>query len=514
MLQVGAYLCLYNLQVAYQFYQFCKTCENFVMTSDETEIPVQVSPKRWVVLISVFILTIMYVFTIFSFGPIDNITVAYFNITYAASDWIVLSTYLSSVVFFPIIAWYSYSERLNLKLLLLTCLVAILLNFIFNIAAFLKSNWFGMIVLGQFFVGFVQSSYCSFPGAVATMWFPEKHIGAVTGLITMSWNVGMLFSELLLENILKTPPSYNSSNNFANLSENFSNASVGDWCLEDRNLMLIVYFVLLICGLIIFITVLLLIPALPKHPPSLAQAAKRQNATPSVTFLQFFYEIKKLISNCVFIQIQIVMGLTIQTFVLETLIMQQLVGAANFSLLDIQKSTSKISGYVLACRSVGDMVGSVVGGKLLDTFHKYRLQTIIGSGLAFGAVLVLFASYYFASFVGLCLSMFLYGVCSYIGFTPLYDAVLQHTYPLNVILVSSIAGSLRFCATILISESARLLLHFTGPIGVLVFHCLLQLIGFVLSFFIKPKLKRSNQDPTFYDHNLRNTNESTPLLHD
>jgi len=173
--------------------------------------------------------------------------------------------------------------------------------------------------------------------------------------------------------------------------------------------------------------------------------------------------------------------------------MQQLIESI-LPLLIIKKPSPTITGYVLACRSVGDMIGSAIGGKLLDAFHRYRLQTIFGSGLAFVVIFGLFVSYYFASFIGLCLSMFLFGVCTYVSVPPLYDSVLQHTYPLNVILVTSVGGILYFCLTVVISEIGRSFLHFKGPLSVLIFHCVLQLVGFILSFFIKPNLNRSRQE--------------------
>jgi len=468
---------------------------------NETAMDIQVSAKRWVVLLCVVLLTILYVFTILSFGPINNIVIAYFGITYAISDWIVLSSYIGGFFFFPIIAWYAYTERLNMKRLLLCCSIAFSLTCVCDILAFWKPNLFGLIILGQLFIGVVQSAYSSFPGTVATLWFPDNQIGMVTGIVTMGWNTGMLLSEFLLENILENPPAGRNNTEIATSEKN--------WFLHDQRTVMTLFIVLLICALTIFVTIAVTIPELPDQPPSIAQAAKRLRVPPSVIFSQFLRKIKELLTDRVFVKIQLLIGITIQTFVLETLIMQELIKSI-LPLLTIKKPPSILTGYVLACRSVGDMIGSAIGGKLLDSFQRYRLQTIIGSGLAFVVIFGLFVSYYFASFIGLCLSMFLFGVSTYVSVPPLYDAMLQHTYPLNVITVSSIGGILRFCLTIAISEIGRLFLQFKGPLNVLIFHCALQLAGFVLSFFVKPTLNRSKQE--YEGHVILGSNEGSSLL--
>ena len=469
---------------------------------------VKLSPKRWLVLLAVFLLTVMFKFSGLSYGPINNIVVAYFNISYTVSDWIVLSTYISTIIFLPILAWYSFTEQLHLRLLLLTSFTAFLFDCILSIVSFVKPNLLALNILGQFSVGFLQSACSSFPGTVAATWFPENQIGIVTGIITMGWNAGMLLSELLLENVLQSPSQLNSSTSL-NTETNTS------WFWFDEVTFVTTYSILLSLAFLVFMSILVAIPALPEYPPSVSQAVKRLSPSQrsSTAFKTFFVEIKRLLTDVTFVVIQLILGLCVQTFVLETLLMQQLIESIQ-PLLDIQKSSAMISGYILACRSVGDIFGSVIGGKTLDVYRKYRLQTIAGTGLAFVAIFGLLVSYHFASFIGLCFSMFLFGTCSYISVLPLYDSILQHTFPRNTILVLSTAGSLRFCVTIVITEIGRLFLHFTGPYGVLIFHCGLQLFGFLLSLVVKPQLKRSiAEQKVLQDSNdFLNVNETTPIL--
>ena len=469
---------------------------------------VKLSPKRWLVLLTVFLLSLTSTFSYLSFGPINNIVVPYFNINYTDSDWIVLSTYISGTVFLPLLAWYSFTEQLNLRLLLLVSSATYLLDCVFSIVSFVKPNLFALIILGQFSVGFLQSAYSLFPGSVATTWFPENQIGVVTGIITMGWNAGMLLSELLLENVLRNPPRLNSSTSLTTET----NAS---WFWFDEVTFVTTYSILLTLAFAVFTSVLVAIPALPEYPPSVSQAVKRLTPSQrsSTTYKLFFVEIKGLLKDFTFVQIQLIHCLCVQTYVLETLIMQEVVVSIQ-PLLDIQKSSAMISGYILACRSVGDIIGSVIGGKTLDVYRKYRLQTIAGTGLAFVVIFGLLVSYHFASFIGLCFSMFLLGTCSTIGYLSIYDSVLQHTFPRNMILVLSVAGSLRVCITIVVSEIGRLFLHFTGPYGVLVYHCVLQLVGFLLSVVVKPGLKRSTTEQKHSQdyNNAVNNVETTPIL--
>ena len=230
-----------------------------------------------------------------------------------------------------------------------------------------------------------------------------------------------------------------------------------------------------------------------------------QKQTNSIHQRLFFLETKSLLADRILILIQIVRGLTVQTFVLESMLIVQIIDPIH-ARLNTQLTSNMVGEYIIACRSVGDVIGFFAGGKTLDMFRRYRLQIIMGT-LALVLFLITFTvSWFYALSAGLFVSMFMIEVFSYFSVVALYDSVVQHTYPKNIIFVSSWAALLRFCITIVITSFGKFVYLRTDAFVVLIFHFCLQVIAFILSFFVNPNLKRQEQE------HAETSTESTLLI--
>ena len=466
----------------------------------ETDEIVKVYNRRWLVLFNASILMVAVAFNVLSFGPINNVIVAYFRVTYVQVDWISLSTYGASFVLLVVFAYCSFNEMINLKFGLLISAFSFLVNSIGVAVAFVNSHFFPILVLGQLFGGILNCTAGFIVLMVGAIWFPEHQIGIVTGVGFAAWNIGALLAETLPVNIFKNPTAVNNEsmdflndtfNKKANLPNNFNR----NWYAVDKKTAQILFTVAGCLALSVLLTVWIFIPSYPKHPPSKSQAVKLDylKNKPSASIKDFFLETKSLLADLVFILIQIVLSLTNQTFVLETVLIVQIIDPIH-NQLNTKLTSNMVGGYIIACRSVGDMIGSFVGGKTLDMFRRYRLQIIMGTLGPVLFVATFTVSWFYASLTGLSVSMFMIGFSSYFSIVTLYDSVVQHTYPKNVIFVSSWSSFVRFFCTIIVTSLGRLIYKKTDAFGVLIYHCCLQLIGFILSFFVNPNLKRQEQE--------------------
>ena len=466
----------------------------------ENGITVKLYHRRWLVLINASILMSAVTYYVLSIGPINNVIVAYFHVAYVQVDWIALSTYVSSILVLAVIAYCSFSEMIDLKFALLVSAFSFLVNSIGVAVAFVNPHFFPILILGQIFGGILTSTSTFIMAIVGAVWFPEHQIGIVTGVGFMAWNIGALLAETLPENIFKNPtPVKNGSihlyNDTFNIKINWSNDFNQNWYVFDKKTAQIIFSVTACLALSVLLTVWIFIPSYPEHPPSKSQAVKLDylKNKPSASIKNFFLETKSLLADLVFILIQIVMSLTVQTFVLESVLIVQIIDPIH-NRLNTQLTSNMVGGYIIACRSVGDVIGSFLGGKTLDMFRRYRLQMIMGT-LGTAAFVVTFTvSWFYASLTGLYVSMFIMGVTSYFSVVALYDSLVQHTYPKNIIFVQSWAAFIRFFVTIVITSFGRLVYQKTDAFGVLIFHCCLQVLGFILSLFVNPNLNRQEQE--------------------
>ena len=467
------------------------------MENDKTII---VYNRRWLVLLNASILLVAVAYNVLSFGPINNVIVAYFHVTYVEVDWATLSTYVASFIVLIALAYCSLNEMIDLKFGLLISAFSFLINSIAIAVAFSKSRFFLILVLGQLFGGILNSTATFIVAKVGAVWFPENQIGMVIGVGLVSWNIGVLLAEILPENVFKNPPLVNNGsihplNNTFNLKSNWVNKSNESWYAIDKKTAQIISTVTACLALTVLLTVWIFIPSYPEHPPSKSQAVKLDylKNKPTVSIKDFFSETKSLLGDLIFILIQVVRGLTVQTFVLESVLIVQIIEPIH-ARLNTRLTSNMVGGYILGCRSVGDVIGSFAGGKTLDRFRRYRLQIVLGT---LGPVLLMVTftiSWFCASFMGLCVSMLLIGILSSFSVVALCDSVVQHTYPKNIIFVQTWGAFVRFFVTIIITSLGREVYQQTNTLGVLIFHCCLQVIGFVLSFFVNPNLKRQEQE--------------------
>ena len=462
---------------------------------------VKPTKKRWLVLCLAVLLEFISVYTSLCFGPVNNIIVSLFHVSYATSDWTTLSPYIVSVVCCGLGAWFSYIDLLNSKFILLLSSVSLLIDAICVLIAFSYPKLFFLIVIGQLISGIGKTASAMSLFSVGSIWFPENEVALATGCIIMGWFFGMALSEIIPETILKAPTYSNTSGKYTN--------STDDWISTDQHRVGIMYLIIICVLILSLVSTVTSVPRLPEYPPSQSQAVKRLTTPKTLcSCSSFLKEITELYLDRVYLLLQLGCGFGAELYIMLTVIMQQVVDDI-LSQSNVSLNSSVTSGLVLLCRSIGASFLSPLSGKMLDRYKQYRLQMVTAITLSFLSTLGIFLSWFYGSFVGLFLCMFLNGCFSGVYVSTAFDALAQHTYPKNILFLSNCTYAFQFSIGIVMSELARLIFNETDALGVMIFYTFLKLLSVLISFFIKPDLKRLHQEG-----NIDNTiaSERTPIL--
>ena len=481
------------------------------MESGDVSLDIRSYSRRWVILLGVGLITLMLTFNNMAFGLVNNITVAYYRVSYEEADWIVLTCSVGSLLAAPVLAYFVFNDTLGLRKLVISGSGLLLVNYIFILLSFFQPKLFALILLGQGIGGISKAIMSSVPPAFAVLWFPENQIGLAIGLSNIGISAGSFLAYLLLPNILKNP------DDFLNLTNNGSNPNklsqrvimdqtppLVSWFSRDEIVFGIVFFIFAGLTLIILVFSYFGLTDLPPHPPSIAQYLERHKGTTKEDrgCKKFALATKKLFSNILFILHGIAFGIVYYSILLEDTMIQQIIR----SILPTQtkQKAGVISSHVMAFYSVGSTIGNIVSGKLLDRFKHYTLQASSGAAFSFVFCLLVLLGCYLRNLVVICFGMALLGFSSRISMIPLVDSILQHNYPLNPLFLTNWLGLLRNLQGIAIVQAGRFLYNHYGAAAVLILQAAIIFFSFLLSVCIKPELNRFKAEDQQEKEKLKN----------
>ena len=171
------------------------------------------------------------------------------------------------------------------------------------------------------------------------------------------------------------------------------------------------------------------------------------------------------------------------------------------------KAAESMSGYVLVLFELGCAFGSFVSAKLIDKFkkHKVTLCAIIALSIIFASGLVLGFQYKKILFSYVSNTFFGILVCA--AAVPIFDMLLQHTYPTNPAFGMLIFVGVYKFASVVLGEICRLLLNYFNDVAVFIFMIMLLLMGLVTCAFLQPKYEKNAASKV-----RRSSEENSPLL--
>ena len=467
------------------------------------QVLIKADRKRWLVLFLLVWLNILYLFTYVNFAVVNNIIVAYFNVSYAAVDWTVLGFNLGSVCVAPMVAWLALKQVTSCKNAMIMSCVFQSFNFLFIVIGFIRPSFFAFVVVGQVVGGISSAFLLSLPTSLAQIWFSESQIGLATGLAITGCSTGSILGFLLPSQILDVPQTKNDS------FRNCSNYTTTKWFQHDKSSYQWLFLIMLITVLLVIILLLTIVPQLPEKPPSVAQHLKRlhsndQNAK-SFGILCFVNEIKKVTFDMVFVASVFTGSVTFFGIELYDLSIEALLRNMNYN----NYNPEKLSGYLMALITAGFWLGNIVSGLLLDAFKKYYLQSVISAVFCCCICAGIFLSAYFNSVFALFVTFFAYGLSARICYITTIDSTMQHTYPTDPLIVMSVFVFFQSIIAIIFIEVGRQIVYCAGVLFGLIFMFALMLLVVIFCVVFKAKTERLKAEKS---RNDTSTDETLSLL--
>ena len=492
-------------------------------TENDSKTTTQVYPLRWwiAVFFGVQIAVIRMIMS--SFGIVNNIYKAYFNISYYAIDWFTLIQEVGKMVSSILLAILSFNEITKFRKLFVMMVLMTIITSISIIITFAYPHLYALIYLGLLVIGFGLQTGSAISVALATNWFPENQIGTAMSFQEQGMVVGAFLAFLIPSQLATLPPKKFSHLQNGNMTTQFRldvasafKMRFSNWHYDtDRKFSFLYGCALFVCVIVLIFT-LIFVSDYPKKPPTAAQALVRVQKYHSQpqnilkNFGEFISTSKSLLFDKVFLLAALVCYIAGSLNELQRLLMGQIFRDV-FIVRNYDARINAMSGYVLIVYEIGNFFGHLVSSLLLDYLKKHKLILYVALtttacasvGLAVGLHLNIVAMIFvFIALFGFAVA------CCYI---PIFDMVLEHTYPANpsfVILLFKFQGEI---VIIIISQISRFMLDFINGTAVFVFMISLVIMGIVLTTFINPKYRRkeANTDQiSTEEQQLLNANES------
>ena len=467
--------------------------------------------KRWVILLLFVIQNVAAKIPICSNGVINDVYKEYFKISYYIIDWFTLIQIPAMIMSAFILAFFTFNSVIdsrNLFVLLSSCAI---FSFAFSMIAFLHTPLYFLFILCQFVISFGAESSQATISAIATNWFPENQIGFALSIKTMAYSLGCILGFLLPSQIFV--PNVHTKNNssdivYINVSTNIQS---NKWHYETRSKFLILYGSLLVVSVVVLVLVLLFVSDKPPIPPTIAQAMKPPQTRRKMSELiknsaDFFKETKNVLSSKLVFQLAIILSILYSCGDVQNLLVGQIV-RESFNSYNHHETTDAAGGYVLALHGLGCVAGSFASGKLIDLYKRHKLILNMFLLLSASIVACLAIAQLYHNILTIFVSNTLLGFSICACFVPIFDMLLQHTYPRNTSFVVLIFVSVSTVASVAFGEACRLLLNYFNGIAVFVFMCIFLMVAFISGIFLKPTYQRPVPD------NIeQNDGENIPLM--
>ena len=459
---------------------------------------IAVFKRRWAFLFGIFLINSTSMFSSVCFGLIDDIFTGYFNITYAEGDWITLAVYATSCLAIPILAWLCFSNQMGIRLLILVETFFLSASYLLIVISIAYPKLYLCIIFGQLLHGITNAIQWSIPPLFAVLWFPNNEVGIAIAANFIGAALGAGIGFGVPPRVLREPPSVIPKVDGENMTivegAQIHNAS-RSWKEEDRQTLLEIFLTMFVITIFLLVFFFIYLTDLPPKPPTIAQALKRSSQNDKVKKLnkenlkEYFELLKFLFTDMTFVSLLIVYSVVHRAVMLEFTLMGELIRAIAPT-VDIDASPDEIGSYVMIFYPISTATGSVVSGKLLDYFGKYQKQAIVGAGMTFLSTFGIAISYYFRSFVAICVFNTGFGFSTRICIISLLAVVTRHTYPVSESFVSIWVTGFESFVLIVISEVGRLLIKDVNGVSVLIFMSSSLLFSFVLALLTKPRDKR------------------------
>ena len=488
--------------------------EEHSSTENETRTETEVYSLRWWIGLFYAGQIVLLRMLTNSFGVVNNVYKAYFDISYFAIDWFLAMQYPGLCSATVILIFLILSEQMAFRKLFIIMTTCTTCSYAFSMVAFSYPKFFWLIYAGQFVSGFALQASIAIFSTFATLWFPENQVGFAMSLKVMSMSIGCLLAFLVPSQLVPPPPTPLIERKNVTLTTMSNDIEDTKWWLDEvRWKYLCLYGGSVVGCFIVWIFAIFFVADEPSKPPTVAQALIRskrhKNQTDKkawATCNKFWTECKSILCNKTFIYATIILTVLFSFNYLEKVLMGQ-ISREVFTLRQYNSKINQMAGYILVLFEVGCFIGGLTGGKLTDSENRHKLILYVGITFTLICELGLVIGRHFFNVAVIFVFNTLLGVALCLNYTPLFDIVLQDAYPKNTSLVMLIFNSITQVGVVVVGQLSRLILNFSNGTVVLGFLSVLLLIILIICILLNPKFKRQEASEA-----ETNAEEGIPLL--
>jgi len=439
--------------------------------------------RRWVFLCVLIVLQLICSYNFAGFGQINDVYAGYFKVTYAQTDWMTIASFAGVVLISPFLAALSYFHVVALRNLIITAAVCVLFAFLCISTSLVQPLLFPLLVIGQLFNGCAGAILVSIPSIFAALWFPDSQIGTAISLNMFGISVGNVLGFIVPVTVLHYPVSDNTTN-----STLINNARI----VQDRVVLLEMYFSFLSVAIAVAVFFVAFLTDKPPQPPSLCQAAKRDIVDKTKrTFYGFLRDTWALFSLN-YAMLALIFGIIFHINAWQYTMMGEMIRFIAHT-QQIAIPPDVFGGLIMASTAVSGAVGSVVSGKIVDTYKRFKLQAFVGALAACLFSVGLTLAFYFRSILAIALSNAMFGFAVRICIVPVYELVLEQTYPTDESFVSIWLSGAQTVIGVAAAEVGRIIYDAAKVLPVTIFQTCALFLALVLAAAVKPKYNRRAQ---------------------
>jgi len=459
---------------------------------------VKLYKMRWIFLAVITLLYFTYMYSGFSVSQINNIFVQYFHVTYAAVDWATIGSYPTTVITTFVLVWLVYKECAKFRYLSVAMTSFVIASHVARMVAFANSHLFAFIVVGQIFNGVCAALSYPLCLSLVMAWFPHEEVGTAVGLYMSGGSLGQVVGTLLPSHLVIQPT--------INGKENGTS-----WKVADRDVCLIMWGVPLVIVFVVLAFILSMASDHPPMPPTLVQNEARRKDTSNLTFRDFLNTCFELMKNRTYIVGCIAGSMISNSCMIEITMMPQLMKNV------LHNSHSEfdpdiISSYAIMSLSLGEFVGAIIGGRLVDKFRCHKRLLLITSMSAVVCVASITIAYHWSSYQATIAINAFFGFFSRCYLVSLIEILTQLSYPLEATFATAILRGFICFITVAEVEIGRLIFDNAGGVWVLIFQTTFIFSGMLFTLLIKVENKRLDAEERLVDKVKNTITETTRLM--
>ena len=469
---------------------------------------IRVYKKRWLILTLFTGQVIVISMLTNCIGIIDDVYKAYFDISMNTIDWFTLIQSPAMILSAIVLTVLSFNSALDSQKLLTMVSICAVISCLFSILSSAYPPFYRLIFFGQFVSGFGAQASGAINSVLATTWFPENQIGFAISFTAVGKSIGYSLSFIVPSYLFDSKPRQDTSNNA-------TEAAMQIWRDQTLYKFLVFYGILLFLSAVMWFLFYSFATNVPPSPPTLAQFVLRQQNSQDrwkeamKSLASLYSESVTVLMSKLGIQTAILLSVLYSCNNLQKLLLSDIVRAV-FLNDEFYTNADAMSGHVLVLFEMGCLLGSIFSGKLVDYFKRHSLILFVYLFLCSVSMIGLAAARYYVSIPATIVFNILLGISICSCYVPIYDMLLEHTYPKNPVFIMSLFAVECLPATILFGEAAVLLLQYVSGTAVLVFMCLFVFLCLFLSIFLKPDYRRQKASKS----KLTNGFEILPLMFD